>query len=290
MSSIPAILAIFLTILTIGHLTNPPQWKKKDFPKGIFTQKIFINSQPTSAQIFINNKKAGHTPLTTYVWHGEADTIHIKAVPFNDFKKMQYEQNIIFEMPSIPRKLLIYMNEPPALDLISIPTEDQKIVYLKKLIDLPVIYFDFDKANLKFEFHNPLNQVIAFLKENPLFNVILEGYADERGSVDYNYPLSLRRARAVRHYLVSNGIDKNRIRIFGHGKITTVNLKGIKVEYSVNRKVVIDVYLETKPAPPTKNIKPKPQPQIKPKPQPAATATPNKIVPSLIDAAKQEPE
>jgi peptidoglycan-associated lipoprotein len=63
-----------------------------------------------------------------------------------------------------------------------------------------------------------LNKQAAWLSRYPMFNVTVEGHADERGSAAFNMKLSQTRANAVRDYLVSKGVESARIRSTGRGR------------------------------------------------------------------------
>ncbi len=80
------------------------------------------------------------------------------------------------------------------------------------------VHFDFDKHNIKREYIPLLNEVVKTLKENPNVRVRIEGFTDDIGPKAYNDKLALKRAQAVRDYLVRAGIPADRIEIAGFGK------------------------------------------------------------------------
>lgn len=80
------------------------------------------------------------------------------------------------------------------------------------------VFFDFDKSTLQPEGRTTIEQWAAWLKTYPANKLIIEGHADERGTREYNLALGERRANASREYLVSLGIDPNRIRTISFGK------------------------------------------------------------------------
>ncbi|MFN3870625.1 MAG: OmpA family protein, partial [Aquificaceae bacterium] len=80
------------------------------------------------------------------------------------------------------------------------------------------VHFDFNKANIKREYIPLLNEVVKTLKENPNIRIRVEGFTDDIGSKTYNDKLALRRAQAVRDYLIRAGISADRIEVVGFGK------------------------------------------------------------------------
>jgi len=80
------------------------------------------------------------------------------------------------------------------------------------------VHFDFGKHSIKREYIPLLNEVVKTLKENPNVKVRIEGFTDNIGPKAYNDRLSLRRAQAVRDYLIEAGIPADRIEVAGFGK------------------------------------------------------------------------
>jgi outer membrane protein OmpA-like peptidoglycan-associated protein len=80
------------------------------------------------------------------------------------------------------------------------------------------MHFDFNKANIKKEYIPLLKEVAKVLKENPNINLRIEGYTDDIGTEAYNQKLALKRAMAVKDFLVKEGIKPERIQVVGFGK------------------------------------------------------------------------
>ena len=70
-----------------------------------------------------------------------------------------------------------------------------------------VVYFDFDKDNIKADVAAILEQQAAWLLQNPDAKVNLAGHTDAVGSNEYNDDLAMRRANAVQQYLFDNGVS-----------------------------------------------------------------------------------
>lgn len=78
--------------------------------------------------------------------------------------------------------------------------------------------FDFDKSNIKPDARMKLDEIVGKIKDVNLEVVIAIGHTDRIGSNAYNMKLSLRRANAVKSYLISKGIPANRIYAEGKGE------------------------------------------------------------------------
>lgn len=102
-------------------------------------------------------------------------------------------------------------------------------------------FFDFDKAVLKPAGKAKLDDVIAKVKDVNLEVIIAVGHTDSVGSDAYNQKLSMRRSEAVKAYLVSKGIEKNRVYTEGKGEKQPVADNKTKDGRAKNRRVEIEV-------------------------------------------------
>jgi len=94
---------------------------------------------------------------------------------------------------------------------------------VKKKIVLRAVHFDFDKSNIRRDAIPVLDEAVNVLKQEPAsVSVICAGYTDSIGSDRYNMKLSMRRADAVKKYLVSKGIPASRIKVEGFGESNPV--------------------------------------------------------------------
>jgi outer membrane protein OmpA-like peptidoglycan-associated protein len=99
------------------------------------------------------------------------------------------------------------------------PVEPQELAKVEEpLMVRARIHFDFNKADIKKEYIPLLKEVAKVLKENPNINLRIEGYTDDIGTKAYNQKLALKRAMAVKDFLVKEGINPERIQVVGFGK------------------------------------------------------------------------
>jgi OOP family OmpA-OmpF porin len=102
-------------------------------------------------------------------------------------------------------------------------------------------FFDFDKAVLKAEGKAKLDDLVGKVKGINLEVVIAVGHTDSTGADKYNQKLSVKRAEAVKAYLVSKGIEKNRVYTEGKGEAQPVADNKTKAGRAKNRRVEIEV-------------------------------------------------
>lgn len=84
--------------------------------------------------------------------------------------------------------------------------------------ELETIYFDFDSYILSPEARERLFRTSRWLRENPSVTVLVEGHTDEQGSDSYNIVLGERRAKSALQYLLTMGIDPQRLSVISYGE------------------------------------------------------------------------
>ncbi|PZD78090.1 OmpA family protein [Mesonia sp. K7] len=113
---------------------------------------------------------------------------------------------------------------------------------LAKILDIPFIYFEYDKAEITKKAEVELQKVISFLNSYPDVKIDVRSHTDSRGSDAYNLELSKRRNDATKKYIIEvGGITADRISGEGYGETKPVNhcTNGVKCtdqEHQLNRR------------------------------------------------------
>ena len=102
-------------------------------------------------------------------------------------------------------------------------------------------FFNFDKATLRPEAKEVLDEMVRRLQYIDLEVIVATGHTDSTGPAAYNMNLSLRRAEAVKAYLVSHGVPDDRIYIEGKGETQPVATNNTRAGRAQNRRVVIEI-------------------------------------------------
>ena len=100
----------------------------------------------------------------------------------------------------------------------------------------PAVYFDFNKFDIKPEFHNTVSaygNYLAVIKES---KILVEGNADERGTVEYNLALGQKRAEAVSIALQAIGANANNIEAISNGEEKPRNKAKSEAAFAENRR------------------------------------------------------
>ena len=104
-------------------------------------------------------------------------------------------------------------------------------------VEVPGIFFDTGKSEIKPESEPALNEVVKLLQSNPAMKVWVVGHTDNVGSVDSNMTLSSARAAAVVKALVQKGIVASRLGQHGAGPYAPVASNGTDAGRAHNRRV-----------------------------------------------------
>ncbi len=107
---------------------------------------------------------------------------------------------------------------------------------------LSSIFFGFDKSTIRQDQRIALDDAVKILNTDTKLYISLSGFTDERGTKKYNLALSVRRAEAVKNYLVAKGIDPTRIMVFGYGEDFPFKKGHRESAWRFNRRVDIQLW------------------------------------------------
>ena len=118
-----------------------------------------------------------------------------------------------YETKSISVKLT--ENDPPMLTIMLDPIEE---LIVDTKVELNNIYFDFDKFNITSKAAFELDKLVAVMNMYPEMKITVESHTDSRGTSSYNKGLSERRAKSTVQYVISKGINEDRLKAIGMGE------------------------------------------------------------------------
>jgi peptidoglycan-associated lipoprotein len=101
------------------------------------------------------------------------------------------------------------------------------------------VFFPTDSSSLTAEGRNIIDGWARLLRQNPQITAAIEGHADERGTREYNLALGDRRAAAARNYLLSLGIQPQRVTVVSYGKERPAVVGSNESAWAQNRRAVL---------------------------------------------------
>ena len=137
--------------------------------------------------------------------------------------------------PAAPAAPLAAAPEPAPLAAVTEPVPVATLV-------LEGVNFDFDKAVIRPQDYAKLDQDVDAMKAWGDVDVEVAGHTCSIGTEEYNLGLSLRRAEAVRNYLVSKGVSADRLTVKGYGESRPVASNATREGRAQNRRVELVRY------------------------------------------------
>jgi len=122
----------------------------------------------------------------------------------------------------------------PGSAQVSAATNNQE--FAKKVAKI-VIYFDFDKYNIRPDQWPKVEKLAKILKSNPSnYTIRIEGNCDEWGTEEYNYALGLKRANTLKNALIKLGVDPKKLTVISYGELNPVCTAHAKWCWKLNRR------------------------------------------------------
>ena len=152
--------------------------------------------------------------------------------PMKEMVITETENQFVMEDIDVSKKTLeelIVFNE----EGVTIRKEGNNLV-----LSMPeLVLFDFNKYEVKNKVKGSLNTLAKALEENPDIRIKIDGYTDFIGSEGYNLELSVKRAKAIKNYLVDRGVKSSNISIEGYGKQNPIANNATAAGRAKNRRV-----------------------------------------------------
>lgn len=98
------------------------------------------------------------------------------------------------------------------------PVQENNITEAEFEENVKPVFFDYDSYSIRPDAQSVISQDASYLNEHPNLRVVIGGYCDERGSVEYNLALGENRANAAKQALVNAGVSPDRLRTVSYGK------------------------------------------------------------------------
>jgi len=130
---------------------------------------------------------------------------------------------------------------------IIVPLEEASVALQEgSIIELKNLYFNFNDAAIRANARKDLDDLVAVLNQHPDMEIEIASYTDAVGSKDYNLGISQKRAEKVTEYLISKGINSDRLLPIGYGESGIRNhcVDGVRCsdkEHQFNRRIEIKV-------------------------------------------------
>jgi outer membrane protein OmpA-like peptidoglycan-associated protein len=144
------------------------------------------------------------------------------------------------------QSVTVEAGSPPGLPT-EMPGQDMLAIAGPALAALPkpparfILYFEYDSVDLTVKSQELLQKVLDAIRDRAPVDVSVVGHTDTVGKKEYNYALSMKRARAVASLLIGKGVDSSILQITSHGKDNPLVPTGDQVPEPRNRRVEITV-------------------------------------------------
>lgn len=99
-----------------------------------------------------------------------------------------------------------------------------------------MVFFDYDRSDIRSDAAATLNRKVSVLRDDASLRLRIDGHADERGSVEYNLALGMRRAQSVKDYLAGFGLDASRFSVQTLGEDRPLDTGRTEAAYARNRR------------------------------------------------------
>ncbi|WP_456439114.1 OmpA family protein [Psychroserpens sp.] len=183
--------------------------------KDVETDELIVGAKVTlldAEGVALNSQIVG-TDATYKFEKLECEKEYLIRIEAEDYETVEER----FTTPKKPQSLVINPKLEKDVKGITEGTD------LAETLGIPIIYFDFDKYDIRYDAEVELQKVLAVMKQYPTMVVDIRSHTDCRARAAYNLKLSDKRAKSTRQYLINNGIEAGRLTAKGYGESQLVN-------------------------------------------------------------------
>ncbi|WP_260705972.1 OmpA family protein [Edaphobacter flagellatus] len=137
----------------------------------------------------------------------------------------------------VPFRVLAQQNSLAATDK-NTSTQNEEVFHA----NVQDALFDYDSYEIRPDAKKAIEHAAEYLNAHPAINVLIAGYADERGSAEYNLALGEKRANAARDALIAAGVPAARLSIISYGKEAQVCTANTEKCFQENRRAAFNMH------------------------------------------------
>lgn len=190
---------------------------------GVVRSKLSNETLEGSTVYFVDedNKVLSQTqvgPDGAYLFYGECNRNYTVKGELETYDPAEaYVQTLAVKDEPYRANLFLSKSIKDKIDNIQVGDD------LAKALNINMIYFDFDKSNIREDAEIELQKVLLFMETYPTVKIDIRSHTDSRANDAYNVKLSDRRAKSTRAYLIMKGISPDRLTAKGYGESMLVN-------------------------------------------------------------------
>ena len=204
--------------------------------KNLQSQNTEIIVQGKVKQAISGKGVASKIVYKSYPTGGLSGSFNDSTFSFSIFGSSKY-QVTASAIGYIPRTVIVDPKESKNNSII----HDIELTPTNKTVRLDHLIFDMGKAVIKPISFTELDELVAMMKANTKVEIQLEGHTDNQGSAEANLKLSQDRVDAVKKYLASKGIAKDRIKTKAFGGTQPLSMDKTEEARALNRRVELRV-------------------------------------------------
>jgi len=176
-----------------------------------------------SSVVTVTDKKSGQIIANALVSISDTNGNLLTSIPTKSDGKATFdlqcntEYQLKISANNHEEKLVTISKIVNGESTISIPLDPFEVIITETEVILKNVYFDFNKSNITSQGAVELDKLVNVMKDNPKMVIFVKSHTDSKGSAPYNLKLSEQRAQSTVQYIISKGIESERITGKGFG-------------------------------------------------------------------------